>query len=114
MDILIKNVDVLSTDHAIGITVLPEGFAIVEEWEQCLPIKTMKCNISFLPPHGRLIDADNLKSSISERIIEQIEVMKKHDDEYYIPTAMQMGVNACLYELKMAPTVIEAEENEND
>lgn len=64
MSILIKGADI-SPDHIQCITVFPEGFAIVEEYEMLLPIKTTKCEVAPVPtPHGRLIDADDFDSRI--------------------------------------------------
>lgn len=60
MSILIKGADI-SPDHIQCITVFPEGFAIVEEYDMLVPIKTTKCEVASVPtPHGRLIDADKL------------------------------------------------------
>lgn len=58
MSLLIKGADI-SPDHIQCITVFPEGFAIVEEYDMLLPIKTTKCEVaSVLTPHGRLGDLD--------------------------------------------------------
>lgn len=58
MSLLIKGADI-SPDRIQCITVFPEGFAVVEEYEMLLPIKTTKCEVAYVPtPHGRLIDAD--------------------------------------------------------
>ena len=58
MSLLIKGADI-SPDHIQCITVFPEGFAVVEEYEWGLPIKTTKCEVMSIPtPHGRLEDLD--------------------------------------------------------
>lgn len=90
MSILIKGVD-MSPDRIQGITVFPEGFAVVEEYYMLAPIKTTKCEIAPVPtPHGRLIDADALNY------------------EYYKSPSYLNLCNA----INAAPTIIEAEEGE--
>lgn len=68
-----------------------------------------KCAVEVPTPHGRLIDADAFNDGISKRI-EHLQILEKHDNEYGIAAAMHLGVNVCHVELKLAPTVIEAEE----
>ena len=95
MSILIKDADI-SPDHIQCITVCPEGFAIVEEYDWGLPIKTTKCRVAPVPaPHGRLIDADELL----------MDANKLRYGEGWLITVEN---------IENAPTVIEAEENEND
>ena len=90
MSILIKGVD-MSPDRIQGITVFPEGFAVVEEYEMLLPIKTTKCKVASVPtPHGNLIDVDAL------------------NHEYYKSPSYLNLCNA----INVAPTIIEAEEDE--
>ena len=95
MSILIKGADI-SPDHIQCITVFPEGFAIVEEYDWGLPIKTTKCGVaSVLTSHGRLIDVDELL----------MDANKLRYGEGWLITVEN---------IEAAPTVIEAEENEND
>lgn len=92
MNILIKGADI-SPDHIQGITVFPEGFAVVEEYDMLLPIKTTRCEVASVPtPHGRLIDADELPVR----------------DNYIIDDMPQDIVFS--RDIDEAPTVIEAEE----
>lgn len=104
MSILIKGADI-SPDHIQGITVFPEGFAIVNEYEMRLPIKTTKCEVAPVPtPHGRLIDADaaiyDIRCEILEhqmnglkgtpRDLDDLRAMwQRLEDEDIIPTVME-------------------------
>ena len=91
MSLLIKGADI-SPDHMQCITVFPEGFAVVEEYEWLLPIKTMKCEVVSVPtPHGRLKDADELLTDAN----------KLRYGEGWLITVEN---------IEAAPTVIEAEE----
>ena len=95
MTILIKGADI-SPDRIQCITVFPEGFAIVEEYDLGLPIKTTKCGVASVPtPHGRLIDADELL----------MDANKLRYGEGWLITVEN---------IEAASTVIESEENEND
>ena len=103
MSILIKGVDV-SSDHIQGITVFPEGFAIVEEYDMLVPIKTTKCEVAPVPtPHGRLIDANKLYKWI-----------KAECNPYGKPTIEYEDGYKVLDIIEATSTVIEAEENEDD
>lgn len=94
MNILIKGVDI-SPDHIQCITVFPEGFAIIEEYEMGLPIKTTKCEVVPVPtPHGRLIDADEI-------IKHEHQHYEYLSDEFYIEVR----------DVENAPTIIEAEKS---
>lgn len=98
MSILIKGADI-SPDHIQCITVFPEGFAIVEEYDMLVPIKTTKCEVASVPtPHGRLIDADEFFDKIPPGDIE-------HDEKISRTGAI---ADVCTWVLS-APTVIEAE-----
>ena len=91
MSILIKGADI-SPDHIQCITVFPEGFAVVEEYEMLVPIKTTKCEVAPVPaPHGRLIDADTLL----------MDANKLRYGEGWLIT---------MENIEHAPTVMEAEE----
>lgn len=95
MSILIKGMDI-SPDHIQGITVFPEGFAVVEEYEMLVPIKTTKCEVVSVPtPHGRLIDVDALLTDANKL---------RYGEGWLITTE----------NIEHAPMVIEAEENEDD
>lgn len=93
MSILIKGADI-SPNHIQCITVFPEGFAIVEEYDMLVPIKTTKCEVASVPtPHGRLKDADELI---------------KHDHQHYEYLSDEFYV--LVRDIENAPTIIEAEE----
>lgn len=75
-----------------------------DEWKMRLP----NCPLVEIPPHGRLIDADNLVSVIDDEFTEQtrtlsnpIEVLKK---------AVLCGFAKDV--ITAAPTIIEVEEGE--
>ena len=101
MSILIRGADI-SPDHIQDITVFPEGFAVVEEYEMLVPIKTTKCEVVSVPtPHGRLVDVDifdSIKYEIPITLLQQYE--RGFDD----------GVKYVQKLIIDAPTVIEAEE----
>lgn len=98
MSILIKGADI-SPDRIQCITVFPEGFAIVEEYDMLVPIKTTKCEVAPVPtPHGRLIDADELME------LYQPAPEDVNEWEHYTTTISVIRQN-----IKDAPTVIEAE-----
>ena len=98
MSILIKGVDMSPNIQCI--TVFPEGFAVVEEYEMLLPIKTTKCEVAPVPtPHGRLIDVKALERMDFSNWIMQ-------GDVGYVPF---MEVSAAIFN---APTIMEAEEEE--
>lgn len=98
MSMLIRGADI-SPDHIQCITVFPEGFAIVEEYDMLVPIKTTKCEVASVPtPHGRLIDADKLYKWI-----------KAECNPYGKPRIGYEDGNKVLDIIKAASTVIEAE-----
>lgn len=100
MSLLIKGVEV-SPDHIQGITVFPEGFAIVEEYDMLLPIKTTKCEVAPVhTPHGRLIDADAFLATIRPSSVR---------DEFQACTLSTIK-RLLVEHIEAAPTVIEAEE----
>lgn len=110
MSILIKGADI-SPDHIQGITVFPEGFAIVEEYDWGLPIKTTKCEVAPVPaPHGRLIDADALKEVIAATYYSQDEKDKAPRDDIPWMNGCNTKVIEVCWMIDDAPTVIEAEE----
>lgn len=114
MTILIKGIDV-SLDHMQCITVFPEGFAVVEEYEMLLPIKTTKCEVASVPtPHGQLIDADVLMKEYEKyqthlKIMMDTEKISAEQDDYWICQAISMGISLCIGCLKQIHPIIEAE-----
>jgi len=103
MSLLIKGADI-SSDHIQCITVFPEGFAVVEEYEMGLPIKTTKCEVASVPtPHGRLIDADALITTFCEWGT-RLERGRK------LVITMCKAKQAIVDIIEDAPTVIQAEE----
>lgn len=101
MSFLIKGADI-SPDHIQCITVFPEGFAIVEEYEMGLRTEATKCEVAPVPtPHGRLIDADDFDSRI--RAAGGMADEELTDD-------FKDGVLSVLALMKTQNTVIEAEE----
>ncbi len=98
MSTLIMGVDI-SPDHIQCITVFPEGFAIVEEYEMLVLIKTTKCEVAPVPaPHGRLGDLDRLYKHI-----------KAECNIYGKPTIGFKDGNKVLKIIEGTRTVIEAE-----
>ena len=61
-----------------------------------------------LPPHGRLIDADVLAKRIKDEGRNQAEYYA----DRYAPVVMAYG--DCYEKVQSAPTIIQAEENNND
>lgn len=99
MSLFIKGMDI-SPDHIQCITVFPEGFAIVEEYDMLVPIKTMKCEVTSIPiPHGRLGDLDRLYKHI-----------KAECNIYGKPTIGEEDGNKVLKIIANRRTFIEAEE----
>ncbi len=96
MSILIKGADI-SPDHIQCITVFPEGFAIVEEYEMGLRTEATKCEVAPVPtPHGRLIDINDVKNA---------KFAAENINQY------ERWWNGALDSvIENAPTVIEAEE----
>lgn len=109
MSILIKGADI-SPDHIQGITVFPEGFAVVEEYDMLVPIKTTKCEVASVPtPHGRLADADALKERIAATYYSQDEKDKAPMDDIPWMNGCNTKVKEVCGMIDDAPTVIEAE-----
>ena len=107
MSLLIKGADI-SPDHIQGITVFPEGFAIVEEYDWGLPIKTTKCEVASVPtPHGKLKDEKWIKEYITDTI-KGFEEMNRSDLQNY---SLIAGLRTVELMIEHAPTVIEAEES---
>ena len=112
MSILIKGAD-MSPDHIQCITVFPEGFAVVEEYDMLVPIKTTKCEVASVPtPHGRLIDADAVKKPIAATYYSQDEKDKAPRDDIPWMNGCNTKVKEVCWMIDDAPTVIEAEELE--
>ena len=110
MSILIKGTDI-SPDHIQGITVFPEGFAVVEEYEMLVPIKPTKCEVVSVPtPHGRLADVDALKERIAATYYSQDEKDKAPMDDIPWMNGCNTKVKEVCGMIDDAPTVIEAEE----
>ena len=110
MSLLIKGVNV-SPDHIQCITVFPEGFAVVEEYDMLVPIKTTKCEVVPVPtPHGRQIDADALKKRIAATYYSQDEKDKAPMDDIPWLNGCNTKVKEVCGMIDDAPTVIEAEE----
>lgn len=106
MGLFIKGADI-SPNHIQGITVFPEGFAIVEEYDMLVPIKTTKCEVMSIPtPHGRLIDEKWIKEYITDTI-KGFEEMNRSDLQNY---SLIAGLRTVEVMIEHAPTVIEAEE----
>ena len=108
MSILIKGMDI-SPDHIQCVTVFPEGFAVVEEYDMLVPIKTTKYEVALVPtPHGSLKDENWLKKAM----ITTLEALKKNPRM----DGQEMHLIAAFDTLRVmvenAPTVIEAEEGE--
>lgn len=101
MSLLIKGADV-SPDHIQCITVFPEGFAIVEEYEMGLRTEATKCEVMSIPtPHGRLVDAHTAIMLLQKYYDCVGEPLKEH------------AIGECIMIIKDdAPTIIEAEESE--
>lgn len=119
MSLLIKDINI-STDHLMGITVFPEGFAIAEEYEEMgLTIKSTKCDVTSVPtPHGQLIDADVLikeyeKYQTHLKIMMDTEKISVEQDDYWICQAISMGISLCIGYLKQIHSIIEAEKEKN-
>lgn len=65
------------------------------------------CPLVEIPPHGRLIDADELIKNCE--IWKETEIQDEHDDVW------NRGIDACINEVKHhAPTVIESEEEQEN
>ncbi len=58
-------------------------------------------NAVLVPPHGRLIDADALEQDAQKRML----MCNKNDNQFQKPYEVMRAIS-------LAPTVIEAEENE--
>ena len=81
---------------------------VEEEWEHKRP---KWCPLVPVPPHGRLIDADVLKSHCQQEIQKAIEWEEQEEDEEEKHIAQ--AIRAChiweIHEMNHLPTIIEAE-----
>lgn len=98
MGVYIKNVE-MPTDHPLWIVVHSDGTVEANEVSASRPVgwQTLQNAAVPVPPHGDLIDRDELKHKIGQ-----------------LSTAWEygQGVSDCWKALIAAPTVIEAEEGE--
>lgn len=109
MSIFIKGMEMPESGEILDILIFPNG----EVQKRCsvngFQLVQEASAVSVPTPHGRLGDVDALNDGISRRI-EHLQILEKHDNENGLLAAMHLGTNVCHAELKLSPTVIEAEE----
>ena len=97
MGILIKGMEMPEDGSWKTVRIYPDGTCAVPNWQgDCTLIKGAQA-IS-VPPHGRLIDADALKNSLS---------FAENTAKWAVPT-----LRAVLMVIDEMPTIIQAEEGE--
>lgn len=102
MSLLIKSME-MPTDYPLWVVVSADGtvqYNYFNEW------KTAEEKAVPVPPHGRLIDADTMITSI-KRQTDFLKIMG--DDLATIAEVLEKGF---LQEIENAPTIIEAEDGE--
>lgn len=99
MSILIKGVDLPEAYTSAWLTV----FECVGEHTFMKTHKVSAEQIQAIPPHGRLIDGDNVIKLLREQLTGDRDTVYEYYDD---------GLEMAISELSIVPTIIEAEEGE--
>lgn len=99
MSVLIKGIDLPEAYTSAWLTV----FECVGEHTFMKTYKVSAEQIQAIPPHGRLIDGDNVIKLLREQLTGDRDTVYEYYDD---------GLEMAISELSIVPTIIEAEEGE--
>lgn len=98
MSIYIKDIEMPKT-YPLTVTIYPDGQVLSET----VGAKDIHGHATYAPPHGRLIDADELHSALRKRA-------KEFSNSEY-GDGVKCGLADAREYIKIAPTILPAEES---
>ena len=106
MSVLIKGMEMPKAGNWKTIRIYYDGTCAEPNWQgDCRYMQG--CEAVPVPPHGRLIDADALMDTLQELFDERCE-----DAKFSGNRSACVTWNDAIYHIKSAPTIIEAEEEQ--